>query len=64
MYLSAIEAADKAIGAEIRAILHEANKPCLVVALNGMKSFDLTTELTRQIIRQTDKTKPRNTRPR
>jgi hypothetical protein len=50
--LSAIEAADKAIGAEIRAILHEANRPCLVVALNGMKSFDLTTELTRQIIRQ------------
>jgi hypothetical protein len=50
--LSAIEAADRVIGAEIRAILHEANKPCLVVALNGMKSFDLTTELTRQIIRQ------------
>jgi len=50
--LSAIEAADKAIGAEIRAILHEANRPCLVVALNGMKSFDLTTEITRQIIRQ------------
>lgn len=50
--LSSIDAADRAIGAEIRAILHEANKPCLVVALNGMKSFDLTTELTRQIIRQ------------
>jgi len=50
--LSAIEAADKAIGAEIRAILHEANRPCLVVALNGMKSFDLTNEITRQIIRQ------------
>src|ERR1039458_5623978 len=43
--LSAIEAADKAIGAEIRAILHEANKPCLVVALNGMRSFDLTPEI-------------------
>lgn len=53
--LSAIETADRAIGAEIRAILHEANKPCLVVALNGMKSFDLTTELIRQIIRQLTK---------
>ena len=50
--LSSIETADSAIGAEIRAILGEAGKPCLVVALNGMKSFDLTTELTRQIIRQ------------
>ena len=50
--LSSIETADSAIGAEIRAILGEAGKPCLVVALNGMRSFDLTTELTRQIIRQ------------
>jgi hypothetical protein len=50
--LTSIETADRAIGAEIRAILREVGQPCLVVALNGMKSFDLTTELTRQIIRQ------------
>lgn len=50
--LASIQAADSAVGAEVRAILQEARKPCLVVALNGMKSFDLTTELTRQVIRQ------------
>jgi hypothetical protein len=50
--LASIEAADTNIGSEIRAILHEAGQPCLVVALNGMQSFDLTSEITRQIIRQ------------
>jgi hypothetical protein len=50
--LDAIETADRAIAGEIRAILREAGQPCLVVALNGMRSFDLTTELTRQIVQQ------------
>ncbi|MBU4270782.1 MAG: hypothetical protein KKA28_02795 [Planctomycetes bacterium] len=50
--LGAIDTADQAIGSEIRAILQEAGQPCLVVALNGMQSFDLTTEVTQQIIRQ------------
>ena len=50
--LGAIDTANQAIGSEIRAILQEARQPCLVVALNGMQSFDLTTEVTQQIIRQ------------
>jgi len=49
--LSALEAADKAIGSEVRALLGESKQPCLVLALNGMQSFDLTAEITRQIIR-------------
>ena len=50
--LNGIDAADKAIGSEIRAILDEARQPCLVVALNGMQNFDLTNEVTRQILVQ------------
>jgi len=50
--LASIEAADQAIAGEIRAILQEANQPCLVIALNGMKSFDLATEVTKQIVQQ------------
>jgi len=49
--LSAIEAADAAVGQDIRAILQEARQPCLVLALNGMQSFDLAAEITRQIVR-------------
>lgn len=60
--LEAIDAADQAVGAEIRAILQEADQPCLVVALNGMQSFDLTTQLTQQIIRQV-KSRGLTTRP-
>jgi hypothetical protein len=49
--LSALEAADEAIGSEVRALLNEAKQPCLVLALNGMQSFDLTAEITQQIAR-------------
>ena len=48
--LSSLTAADDAIGSEVKAILAEAKQqPCLVVALNGMQSFDLTAEVTRQL---------------
>jgi hypothetical protein len=50
--LEGVDRADDAIGVEIRTILNEADQPCLVVALNGMQSFDLTTEVTRQILQQ------------
>ena len=50
--LASVDRADEAIGSEIRAILSEAHQPCLVVALNGMQNFDLTNEVTRQILRQ------------
>lgn len=47
--LANLATADDAVGAEVRAILEEENQPCLVVALNGMRSFDLTAELARQV---------------
>ena len=50
--LAGIDTADPTIGNDVRAILSEARQPCLVVALNGMQSFDLTSEVTRQILNQ------------
>ncbi len=50
--VSAMETADPGAGAEVRAILKEDPRPFLVVALNGMQNFDLTAELTRQILMQ------------
>ena len=50
--LEGIEAADRTIGQDIRTILAEADQPCLVVAINGMQSVDLTTLVTQQILRQ------------
>jgi hypothetical protein len=49
--LASLAAADTAIGSEISALLNEAKQPCLVLTLNGMRSFDLTAEITRQIVR-------------
>jgi hypothetical protein len=48
--LSAIEAADSGIGSDIRLLLDEAKQPCLAVTLNGMQSFDLSAEITRQVV--------------
>ncbi|MBA7513048.1 hypothetical protein ES705_05057 [subsurface metagenome] len=50
--LSNIEEVDLSIGKEIKLKLLEHNKPCLVVALNGMQNFDLTAEISRQIYKQ------------
>ncbi len=50
--LRAIEAADATLGAETGAMLAEQKRPVLVVALNGMRSFDLTAEVTRQVMHQ------------
>lgn len=50
--LANIEAADSQIGGEIRAILSEDHRPCLVVTLNGMGNYDLAAEFTRQVIHQ------------
>lgn len=50
--LAGIDRTDQTIGNEIRAILKESRQPCLVVALNGMQNFDLTTQITRQILIQ------------
>ena len=45
-----LEAADKQIGTEIQVMINEIDKPCLVVALNGLLGFDFIYELSRQII--------------
>ena len=50
--LTAIDTADPEIGHEVRALLAESKQPCLVVALNGMRNFDLTAEVTQQIVSQ------------
>jgi len=50
--LKGITSADSEIGNRMSAILAETRQPCLVVAINGMQSFDLTTEVTRQIVAQ------------
>lgn len=49
--LAAIEAADAGIGGDIRVVLQEAKQPCLALTLNGMQSFDLAAEITKQIVR-------------
>lgn len=50
--LKGVAAADSEIGSRMTTLLSEAKQPCLVVAINGMQSFDLTTEVTRQIVTQ------------
>ena len=50
--LSNIEAADLNIGKGIKLKLLEYDKPCLVIALNGMQNFDLAAEISRQVYKQ------------
>lgn len=45
-----LEASDHHIGSEVRVLINEVDKPCLVIALNGLKGFDFVYELSRQII--------------
>ena len=48
--VSNINSADQGIGARIRVLLEETEKPYLVVAINGMQDFDLVGEVTRQVL--------------
>lgn len=50
--LTSIESADSDIGSEIHNYISLDDRPCLVVALNGAKNFDLTAEFVRQILPQ------------
>lgn len=50
--LLGIESADPEIAAELKSLIVEVRQPCLVVALNGMQSFDLASEVSRQIMNQ------------
>lgn len=47
--LSALDSADRIISKNIRLNLQEMSQPCLAVALNGMRGFDLAAEITRQV---------------
>jgi hypothetical protein len=60
--LSAIESADQKIAADLKNLIAEVSQPCLVVALNGMQSFDLASEISRQIMNQV-KSHDLDTRP-
>ena len=48
--VSNINSADQGIGARIKVLLEETEKPYLVVAINGMQDFDLVGEVTRQVL--------------
>jgi hypothetical protein len=48
--ISSMEKIDAEIGKNFKSILKANNKPCLVVALNGMQKFGLSAEITRQIL--------------
>ncbi|MGI6460876.1 MAG: hypothetical protein ACOX5J_12435 [Candidatus Hydrogenedentales bacterium] len=50
--LARLCSADATIGGEVRTLFQENNVPYLVVALNGMRSFDLVAEMTQQILAQ------------
>jgi len=50
--LSNIKTADPDAEKELRALIKRSGGPSLVVALNGMRNFDLTAEITRQVKQQ------------
>ena len=50
--LARLCSADANIGAEIRALFQENSIPSLIVAFNGMRSFDLVAAMTQQILAQ------------
>ncbi|MBF0232648.1 MAG: hypothetical protein HQK65_06360 [Desulfamplus sp.] len=50
--LTNIESADTGIGTAIRSDISQITNPFLVVAINGMDDFDLSGEITRQILQQ------------
>jgi hypothetical protein len=60
--LSGIESTDREIAADLKILIAEVSQPCLVVALNGMQSFDLAAEVSRQIMNRV-KSHDLDTRP-
>ena len=50
-----LENADRGIGSKIRKLVEDIGKPCLVLSLNGMENYDLTAEISRQILDQVQK---------
>ena len=67
--LKNLKRADSQITADISVLLKNVAKPFLVVTINGMKDFDLSAEITRQILKKLsddglDTTVLENLRPR
>ncbi len=50
--LAGLQNADQEISSEVDKLLREMDRPCLVIVLNGMRDFDLSSEISRQIIIQ------------
>jgi len=53
--LQGLENADKSLGLKIKKLVADMGKPCLVLSLNGMENYDLTAEMSRQILDQVQK---------
>ena len=49
--LEGLKIADNSIGNEIETFL-AGKKPCLVISLNGMENYDLTAEISKQLVNQ------------
>ncbi len=47
--LNALDSADEELADDIRLTIREASQPCLVLTLNGMRGFDLSAEVTKQL---------------
>ena len=47
--LSALNSADYELAGDIQLLMREASQPCLVLTLNGMRGFDLSAEVTKQL---------------
>ena len=50
--LANLEASDASIGSEVRSLLKAQSKPPLIVTLNGVQNFDLTSEFAKQVVDQ------------
>jgi len=50
--IESLKSADEIIGNEVHTLFLEDSRPSIVVALNGMQNFDLTAEVTRQVLMQ------------
>ena len=50
--LDGLRSADSSIASDIEKLVQGIGKPCLVLSLNGMRNFDLTVEVSKQVLAQ------------
>ena len=53
--LDSLKIADEPIANDIKKLIQGMGKPCLVLSLNGMRNFDLTAEVSKQVLAQVRK---------